>query len=343
MNNGTDKKGVYRLRTCLCAVSNGAILLCLTIILAACEAPLDLSGVEAQLSRPTQRTDLFQAAARHQDVVVAVGGMGTIVRSTDGGESWQRTTVPGKPFLVDVAACPDGTMHAIEKTDGFWTAGADGEWSRQPLPEMTEPTALACDASNAIWVTGGFSTILSSKDTGASWESWSLDEDLYLTTIQFVDAQNGVATGEFGTVLRTSDGGVTWSRATDLPDSFYPQGAFFTSPARGWVVGLNGTIWETGDGAQSWQQAQTGVNAPLYGISGFGDTLVAVGDNTTVLYYRMGDAGWTPLDDTSKSRTYLRGIAGLDGGRFVTVGGGVLFTITIPLKGELASLETLYE
>jgi len=317
--------------SCLCFVFLG-------MALAGCEAPLDLSGVNSQLAKPTQRADLFQAAARHQDNVIVVGGMGVIVKSPDGGDSWQRTTLPDKPFLVDVTVCPDGSFHAIDKTDGIWSLQPDGAWYRQALPEMTEPQAMACDASNVIWVTGGFSAILHSTDTGASWETWSLDEDLYLTSIQFIDSQHGIVTGEFGTVLFTADGGVTWNRANDLPDSFYPQSTFFASPATGWVVGLSGTIWKTENGGQAWQRMQNGINAPLYGITGFGNTLVAVGDNATILYHKMGDASWTPLNGATQSRTYLRGITGLGDSKFITAGGGgALFSITIPDGGSLES------
>jgi photosystem II stability/assembly factor-like uncharacterized protein len=303
----------------------------LGMILAGCEAQLDLSGVNAQQSRSTHRSDLFQALARHQDTVITVGGMGAVVQSTDGGDSWKRTTLPGKPFLIDVTACPDGSFHTIEKTDGLWSMRADGTWVRQPLPEMTEPQAMTCDSSNVIWVTGGFSTIIHSGDAGASWESWTIDEDLYLTTIQFVDNNHGIVTGEFGTVLLTENGGVSWDRADDLPDSFYPQSTFFSSPETGWVVGLNGTIWATDSGGQSWQQAPSGINIPLYGISGFGDTLVAVGENTTILYRSPGDLSWNLLDGAVKSRTYLRGIVGMDGNQFIAAGGGgALFTVTVP-------------
>jgi hypothetical protein len=229
MRNCTGARKTYWQRIRYRASSACLCFLFLGMILAGCEAPLDLAGVNSQLSQPTQRADLFQAAARHQDTVIAVGGMGTIVQSLDGGGSWQRTTVPGKPFLVDVAVCPDGSFHAIDKTDGIWSIQPDGIWARQALPEMTEPQAMTCDASGVIWVTGGFSTILHSTDAGANWDSWSLDEDLYLTTIQFVDQQHGIVTGEFGTVLLTADSGLTWSRADDLPDSFYPQSAYFTS------------------------------------------------------------------------------------------------------------------
>jgi len=306
--------------------------------LAACEAPLDLSGVKAQLSKPTHRSDLFQAVAHHQQTVIAVGGMGAVVKSSDGGGNWLRTTLPGNPFLVDVTVCPNGSFHAIDKTDGIWSMQSDGDWLRQALPEMTEPLAMTCDSENVIWVTGGFSTIVHSSDAGASWESWSLDEDLYLTTIQFVDPQHGIVTGEFGTVLLSADGGLSWDRADDLPDSFYPQDAWFSSLDKGWVVGLNGTIWETGDGGRSWQQLDSGSRIPLYGITGFGNSLIAVGENTTILYYRLGDSAWSQLDGALKTRTYLRGVVPLNENQYITAGGGgALFTITLPGSAVPAS------
>jgi photosystem II stability/assembly factor-like uncharacterized protein len=341
MRSGTNRRGASWLSTRYRAFS---ITLCLVFLganLAGCEAALDLSSVNAQLSRPTQRADLFQAVAQHQGVVMAVGGMGAIVRSSDGGESWQRTTLPDKPFLIDVAVCPDGLFFAVDKTDGIWSLQADDSWLRQTLPEMTEPQAMTCDDSNVLWAVGGFSTILHSGDGGANWDNWSLDEDLYLTEIQFIDSQHGVATGEFGTVLLTIDGGLSWERAADLPDSFYPQSSYFKSPETGWVVGLNGTIWMTQSGGQDWASMHNEINTPLYGVSGFDDTLVAVGDNATILYHRIGDASWTQLNGATQSRTYLRGVAGLGDGKFVAAGGGgAVFTVTIPNSGALPESES---
>lgn len=344
MRNCTGTRGTYWPRTGSRAISSCLSVVFLGALLAGCEAPLDLAGVHSQLSQPTQRSDLFQAVARHQDTVIAVGGMGTVVQSSDGGVNWQRTTLTGKPFLVDVTACPDGTFYAIDRIDGLWSARSDGQWARKALPEMTEPQGMTCDASNVIWVIGGFSTILHSTDAGNSWETWVGDEDIYLTTIQFVDPHHGIVSGEFGAMLLSTDSGVSWNRVNDLPDSFYPQSTYFTSPTTGWVVGLNGTIWKTESGGQSWQRMQSGIKTPLYGITGFGNTVVAVGDNTTILYHRVGDESWTPLNDATKSRTYLRGVTGLGGGKFIAAGGGgTLFTITIPNSGALAGLETADE
>ena len=308
-----------------CSVSMLALL-----FVAGCQARLDLSHVHWQQSQTIQRADLLQAAAEHAGTIVTVGAMGVVITSEDSGTNWQRTTIVEKPFFIDVSACPDGDFYAIDNVDGLWSRQSGTSWSSRPLPEGTEPQALTCDLSGTLWVVGGFATILSSTDSGSNWDAFSLDEDVYLTTVQFVDAAHGFVTGEFGTVLYTGDHGSSWQRAEDLPDSFYSQAARFIDPSTGWVVGLNGTIWHTSDGAQTWQQENNGNTAPLYGIATVGDAVVTVGDNATVLYRRRSDPSWSKLKSSVGTRTYLRAVVGLGGDQFTAAGGGVLFTAAVP-------------
>ncbi|MFQ5982251.1 MAG: WD40/YVTN/BNR-like repeat-containing protein [Woeseiaceae bacterium] len=306
-----------------------ALVLVLALV-ASCQARLDLSSVHTQQAQSVQRADLLQAAAAHEGTIVAVGAMGVIITSEDGGTSWLRTTVAEKPFFLDVSVCPAGDFHAIDNVGVLWSRQSDNSWSPARLPEGEEPQALTCDPSGTLWVVGGFGTILSSEDAGNSWDRYSLDEDVYLTTVQFVDAERGFVTGEFGVVLYTGDRGSTWQRAQDLPDNFYAQAARFIDESTGWVVGLNGTIWYTNDRAQSWHQESNGNNAPLYGIVTVGDAVVAVGDNATVLYRRTSASSWTELDSSVGTRMYLRAIVDLGGRQFAAGGGGVLFTGILP-------------
>jgi photosystem II stability/assembly factor-like uncharacterized protein len=300
------------------------------MLLGGCQARLDLSGVLSQQSRPVQRGDILQAAAANGPSVVAVGAMGVVITSEDGGTVWQRTIIPGKPFLIDVSACPSGDFFAIDNTGTLWTRISAVEWVPNVLSEWLEPQALSCDESGTLWLVGGFGTIMSSADGGGNWESFSLEDDVYLTTIQFVDALHGYVTGEFGTVLHTADHGTTWQRAPPLPDDFYPQAAWFTDEGTGWVVGLSGTIWHTGDRGRSWRQETTESDAPLYGVTSIGEALVAVGDNGTILYRPADKPSWFKLGGSNGTRTYLRGIVGLSGTGFVAAGGGMLITSALP-------------
>jgi photosystem II stability/assembly factor-like uncharacterized protein len=95
---------------------------------------------------------------------------------------------------------------------------------------------------------GSFSTFLSSRDGGESWQEDSLNEDAMLTSIQFLDAQLGYATGEFGVVSRTVDGGASWEVLAPMRDEFYPQTTLFTDADTGWSVGLDGMVLHTRDG-----------------------------------------------------------------------------------------------
>ena len=305
-------------------------LMLVLLLVAGCQARLDWSGVHSQQSRSIQRADLLQAATEYKGTIVTVGAMGVVITSEDGGKSWQRTAIVEKPFFIDVSVCPAGDFYAIDNVGVLWSRQSDTSWSQRLLPEGTEPQALTCDVSGTLWVVGGFGTILSSGDAGSNWDAYSLDEDVYLTTVQFVDAAHGFITGEFGIVLYTGNRGLTWQRARDFPDNFYPQAAHFIDESTGWVVGLNGKIWYTSDGAQTWHQENNGNNAPLYGIATVGDAVVAVGDNATVLYRRRSDPSWSKLDSSVSTRMYLRAIVGLGGHQFAAAGGGVLFTGAVP-------------
>jgi hypothetical protein len=119
VNHCKQESGERTLRTGVHPRIAWCALIGLGMMLAGCKARLDLAGVEAQAAKTVQRFDLFQAAARFQSTVIVVGAMGVVVHSEDGGRNWARMVLPGKPFLVDVAACPDGSFHAVEKTDGL--------------------------------------------------------------------------------------------------------------------------------------------------------------------------------------------------------------------------------
>jgi len=295
----------------------------IAICLSACEAPLDLSGVEQELAKPVHRYDQLQAAAHKEQQFVVVGSAGAVLVSTDNAENWQRQELPGRPSLIDVALCADGSYVALDTARQVWVSDENaGNWQPHPIETAEAVMALTCDPDNRYWVVGSFTTILSSEDGGESWDEMSYDEDAQLTAIQFVDADTAYITGEFGMVLKSVDAGVTWERVADIPGDFYPQAAYFMDTDRGWVVGLNGAIMHTADGGESWQVEGSGVSVPLYGITGVDETLYAVGENGIVLNYQAGR--WETLPQEHNVLSYLRAVSCNDGRLLVAGGNGVL-------------------
>ena len=108
------------------------------------------------------------------DWIVAVGERGIVLRSNDGGISWEQLGVPTRRML----------------------------------------TAVCAVDARECWAVGHDATILHSEDRGVSWSQQyeAPDDESPLFDVWFADSQRGIAVGGFGLVLQTSDGGRNWHR-----------------------------------------------------------------------------------------------------------------------------------
>lgn len=302
---------------------------------AACEAPLELDAVEAEQAKMVHRFDELQAAAANDDGVTIVGMRGVVLTSADGGESFTRTELDTPkdelpPSLIDIAACPDGALVALDVARRIWRrdVGETDSWTARPLPTEEDVLALACDPAGRLWVVGSFALILTSADGGASWNDLSLGEDVMLSTVMFVDGTHGFIAGEFGTVLRTDDGGATWQMAPPLPNEFFPQTAVFETVREGWVAGLNGIILHTDNGGESWVREPTPTQSPIYSLVSRRGEIFAAGNYGTLL--RRGPAGWEPVSSTPVTFGFLRALLPLSGDRLLVGGSGMVKIVSVP-------------
>lgn len=310
------------------------LIMLLAIGLAGCEAPLDLSLVEREIAKPVHRFDQLKAAAVNHRRIVVVGDYGTVLSTTDQGESWQRTRLPTRASLVAVASCDDGSFVAIDTVRNAWVSDSEGaNWQQRPLGTEESPMAVACDPRGRFWVTASFSTLISSDDRGVSWQEQSQQEDMQFTHIQWFDAEQAVVAGEFGSLYFTADGGESWLRGNDIPKEFYPMAAHFNSPQEGWVAGLSGTILHTADGGETWDRQPAESKAPIYSLIADGDQLYATGDSGTLLHLLDGE--WRALPDIPRMFSYLITAVPVAGERLLVTGGrGNLSPVVIADSGE---------
>lgn len=299
-----------------------------TFLLTACEAPLNLSGVEQEVNKSVRRTDQIQSLATTPQVQIAVGNNGLVLTRPNNEAAWQRQILNGAPNLIDVETCPDGSAIALSFERQLWMADASGQqWRKSELPTTENMLDADCAPDGSYWAVGSFSTVMVSKDGGQSWTESSLNEDAMLTSIQFVDEATAYATGEFGLVVRTDDGGQNWQPLDYIPNDFYPQATHFSSRETGWVVGLDGMVLHTRDAGQSWQAESTPVAAPLYGIAETDFGLFALGENGTLLTRQ--DARWEAVK-TPAMPVWLRSAIGQSNGELLIAGGaGTLMSLPI--------------
>src|SRR3990172_6550568 len=167
---------------------------------------------------------------------IAVGDLGTVIKTTDGGESWdvQHHAVGASYDLYDVC-------FVDELTD--WAAGRND--------------------------------LIKTEDGGRNWTEVKTNTPLTLKAVHFVDADTGIAVGNDGVVLRTTDGGSSWDiRKMDdylghgWLDIFDLLEITFTDKQTGWIVGLGyygNQIYKTTDCGRSWVWDPQIVNPRLPG------------------------------------------------------------------------------
>jgi photosystem II stability/assembly factor-like uncharacterized protein len=146
---------------------------------------------------------------------VAVGNEGVVVRTVDGGKTWQavadvpKSEVANKLNRVRLGpegiAVSTGEMGALLATDDY---GA--HWKRLRPEEDQAWNDVALLPDRKIVVVGEFGHIAISTDAGATWADVKAPVETSLMSVAFRDAQNGVAVGLEGIVLLTEDGGKDW-------------------------------------------------------------------------------------------------------------------------------------
>lgn len=207
-----------------------------------------------QTSGTTAR--LRGVSAVSDSVAWASGANGTVLRTVDGGRTWQLRTIPGASALDfrDIDAIDDRVAYVL-------SIG-----------------------------TGDASRIYKTSDGGATWQLQfsNADPKAFFDAVAFWDADRGVAfsdsiDGQF-VILTTRDGGRTWSRvATEaLPAALPNEGAFAASGTNVAVVGRQHVWIGTGaasrsrvlrsdDGGRTWAIADTplasGPSAGIFSIA----------------------------------------------------------------------------
>ena len=184
----------------------------------------------------------------------AVGTGGTIIRTTDGGQTWNfqlsnTTNELDDAYFTDAST---GTIVGdlgtiLRTTDGGqnWIAQASGTTSWLQDVYFTD--------NNTGTAVGYNGTILRTTNGGQNWVMQNSGTTGALYGVSFTDANTGTAVGDFGTILRTTNGGTDWMpQNSGIWASIF--GVSFTSANIGTAAAGYGIIIRTTDGGETWTQ-----------------------------------------------------------------------------------------
>ena len=223
-----------------------------------------------------------------------VGELGTVLRSTDGGETWKAldsgtTKNLMKVYLIDaqnaVAVGADGII--VRTTDG------GDHWQTEKSPKLMTLFDVTFTDKNTGWIAGEFSTVLNSTDGGQTWKivTGGNIEDFTIGpffSITFIDPQHALAAGLSGELSTSDDGGKTWKKGALPADIGIYALATTADGKKIWALGTGGRVFTESPSGQ-WQEDQRNTFNDLTDIALAGNEGVMVGSNGTILI--TDDAG----------------------------------------------------
>lgn len=117
------------------------------------------------------------------------------------------------------------------------------------------PVIAATLAGTRVVAVGDYGGVLLSDDGKAFRQAKSVPTRSVLTSVFFLDAQQGWAAGHDGTVLGTADGGDTWAVLREEPGKERAlMAVWFENAQHGMAVGQFGLVVETDDGGKTWKE-----------------------------------------------------------------------------------------
>ncbi|MCB9089898.1 MAG: Ig-like domain-containing protein [Calditrichae bacterium] len=237
---------------------------------------------------------------------VAVGYLGTILRTSDGGDTWTIQSSGTTENLLGVffTDTNNGTVVGRFGTILRTTNGGITWVSQSSGVTIHLRDVYFTDAATG-WVVGS-GTILHTTNGGDTWTPQNSAPYKVLCGVFFSDANTGWVVGEDGTIRRTTNGGNTWV-SQNSGTTEYLYGVYFTDTNTGWVVGNNGTIRRTINGGASWNSQSSGTTEIFTGVY-FSDAATGwvVGYNGTILHTSNGGNTW--INQNSGTIESLNGV-----------------------------------
>jgi len=242
----------------------------------------------------------------------AAGSRGTLLRTADGGQTWQSRPASTRDHVRDIFFIDEQNgwlvcevsiyeLKTKEEPRAYLMRTTDGgdNWKRVELKGLEVDSMLVramFSRGGRGWAFGEAGAIYTTRDAGETWSRLSSPTRHLLLGGVFVDDDRGWIVGAGATIIQTSDGGDTWyqSRLPQVERTVRFTSASFIDNRLGWAVGSGGNIYQTTNGGRTWQQQQSGVDVDLFDVK-FLDAREgwAVGAEGTIIHTVDGGVRWT--------------------------------------------------
>ncbi len=231
---------------------------------------------------------------------IAAGDNATVVRTTDGGQSWNLQRIDSIDFFISISF--------VDRVNG-WLLGAKSGLARPRYLYKTDNGGISwfrianinaevyhlhfVDSQNG-WAVGGSNSgvVMKTRDGGVTWMNHSNGLSAPLADAFFIDTLTGWVVGYAGFIAKTTDGGSSWHRQFFDRPVFQLLAVYFANDSVGWCAGDdgNGYVGRTTNGGTTWTSTQVDRYIQLYDMMFFDEDIgAALGTGNRV--YRSTNKG----------------------------------------------------
>ncbi len=178
-------------------------------------------------------------------------GLNTIIKTTNGGLSWQATALPGfhksMDFKDELTGYVCGEYGKVHKT-----TDAGNNWYSLNTGFNVTLNQIRIAEDGSVIIPGNSSTILHSTDGGNTWTNiLNIPAIVDFFAVKLLNSNSFIISGNESTILRTSNSGATWeSISIGMPNPLFVVD--FSGQSTGWVTGCCGMFMKTTNAGISW-------------------------------------------------------------------------------------------
>ena len=195
--------------------------------------------------------DVFFANENTGFAVGGGRGRSNLLRTTNAGTTWEELDQYGRQlfavqFINDTVGWAVGEQGCILKTEN-----GGNSWDKTYVNMGLFPLRSVCFVDQDTGWIAGLDSIFKTTNGGDTWKSLEWPGNLYFSSLFFVDANSGWASaqgGGVGKILYTPDGGNSWEVQDSIEGLPSITAIFFIDDHTGWGVGSYGTIKKTTSG-----------------------------------------------------------------------------------------------
>lgn len=234
--------------------------------------------------------NLYGAAMPSETHAWVVGDSGTILHSSDGGNTWkaQKSGVTVGLYAVHFV---DNKLGFASGDTGIILRTKDGgeTWEQSKSPSKERIRKIQFVNKDIGFAVGEKFTFLATRDNGDTWQVRSSLKDINLNSLSFLDRSKGYLVGATGFIAVTVDGGLNITTAVTGTNSEIWD-VKYVGEVDGYAVGTGGLLRYTDNRGASWEGIKIKTTENLYGVEFVGKKLGWVVGAKGVMFKTL-DAG----------------------------------------------------